>query len=63
MTTASGADVFAVLGHHGLARLFRILVTGSEVAIRKVAAEDCLIVEDRDIGVQNAPRLAPGASE
>jgi beta-phosphoglucomutase-like phosphatase (HAD superfamily) len=63
VTTASGPDVFAVLGHHGLARLFGIAVTGREVASRKVTAEDCLIVEDQYIGVQNAPRLAPGASE
>ena len=68
VTTASATNVSAVLGHHGLARLFDVVVTGSDVARHKpdpeayrvaaerlgVGPEDCLIVEDSDIGVASA---------
>lgn len=68
VTTASAANVAAVLGHHGLSRLFDVIVTGSDVARHKpdpeayevaaqrlgVRPEDCLVVEDSDIGVQSA---------
>ena len=65
VTTASRANAEAVLRHHGLARLFEVVVTGDDVARHKpapdayalaarrlgVAAAECVVVEDSDIGV------------
>ena len=68
VTTASAANVEAVLNHHRLGGLFDLLVTGSDVERHKpfpdayrlaaqrlgVAACDCLTFEDSDIGVAAA---------
>ncbi len=68
VTTASGPNAAAVLAHHRLEDLFDLVVTGSDVSRHKpdpeayVAAaaklgsspDQCLIVEDSDIGVAAA---------
>jgi len=68
VTTASAPNVAAILAHHGLAELFDLVVTGSDVARHKpdpeayhlaadrlgVSPADCIIVEDSDIGVAAA---------
>jgi HAD superfamily hydrolase (TIGR01509 family) len=68
VTTASAANVAAILDHHRLGPLFDTIVTGTDVSRHKpdpeayfVAAArlgiqpgECLVVEDSDIGVQSA---------
>lgn len=68
VTTASRAGAEAVLEHHQLSNLFDTLVTGDDVSAHKpapeayslaasrleVEAEDCLIIEDSDIGAAAA---------
>lgn len=65
VTTASGANVRAILGHFGLASLFDLVVTGDDVADHKpapdayrmaadrlgCAPDECVVIEDSDIGV------------
>ena len=64
-TTASGANVRAILDHFELASLFDLVVTGDDVAKHKpepdayrvaadrlgCAPEECVVIEDSDIGV------------
>lgn len=71
VTTASAANVAAILGYHRLDTLFDTIVTGTDVNCHKpdpeaycVAAarlaiqpDECLVVEDSDIGVQSAERF------
>jgi beta-phosphoglucomutase len=68
VTTASSANVAAVLRHHQLEYLFDLVVTGSDVRQHKphpeayqLAAErlglkpqDCLVIEDSPVGVASA---------
>ena len=68
VTTASAANVDAVLRHFGLREAFDVVVTGDDVArhkpdadayrlaLRRLAldAEDCLAFEDSDAGVASA---------
>jgi HAD superfamily hydrolase (TIGR01509 family) len=68
VTTASAANAGAILHHYELHALFDTIVTGSDVARHKpnpeayvlaaerlgVAAADCLIVEDSEIGLASA---------
>ena len=68
VTTASAANAAAVLRHHGLERLFDLVVTGADVVRHKpfpdayrLAAErlavlpgECLVFEDSDVGVAAA---------
>ena len=74
VTTASSANASAVLQHHGLARLFDAVITGSDVARHKpdpeayqLAAErldvrpaECIVIEDSAIGL--AAGVAFGAT-
>ena len=67
VTTASRRNVQAILDHHGLRPLFDAVVTGDDVERHKpapdayqlaadrlgVAAGDCLVIEDSDIGVRS----------
>ncbi len=68
VTTASASSVNVILAHHQLTHLFDTTVTGDDVARHKpdpeayalaagrlhVAAAECLIFEDSDIGVSAA---------
>ncbi len=74
VTTASRGNAEAVLRHHGLDRLFEVVVTGDDVTCHKpapdayalaaerlgVAPGACVVVEDSDIGV--AAGIAFGAA-
>lgn len=68
VTTASGTNARAVLGHYALLSLFDVVVTGDDVGVHKpdpeayhlaatrlgVAPSECLAFEDSDIGVASA---------
>jgi beta-phosphoglucomutase len=68
VTTASAINVQAVIAHHGLGRLFDVIVTGDDVDRHKpdpqayqlaarhldVSPEECLVIEDSDAGVASA---------
>ena len=68
VTTASAVNAGAVLRHHGLERLFDLVVTGDDVQHHKPAPDayelaavrlgvlpyECLVIEDSDIGVSSA---------
>jgi beta-phosphoglucomutase len=68
VTTASAASVGSILSFHKLAGLFDVVVTGNDVTAHKpdpeayrtaalrlgVTADECLIIEDSDVGVASA---------
>lgn len=68
VTTASSINAHAVLDRHGLRALFDAVITGDEVTRHKpdpeaywlaadrleVTPEDCLVIEDSDIGIASA---------
>ncbi len=68
VTTASSANVTAVLRYHQLEDLFDTIVTGSDVVRHKpdpeayqtaaarlgLRADECLVIEDSDIGLASA---------
>lgn len=74
VTTASARSVAAVLDAHGLAELFDVIVTGDDVDRSKPAPDpyllaadrlgirpqDCLAVEDSDVGVESARSAGMG---